>query len=95
LSLDDHVLSLAGSVGMLCNGISKFVWATMFDYIGFKKVYRILLFLQVIACSTIFFARDRAVLYVIVVSLTFFCEGGHFSLFPPTCVKIFGIKSGG
>jgi len=29
------------------------------------------------------------------VSLSFLCEGGHFSMFPTVAAKIFGIQYGG
>ena len=29
------------------------------------------------------------------ISLSFLCEGGHFSCFPPAVCKIFGIENGG
>ena len=34
-------------------------------------------------------------MYSLSVALTFLCEGAHFSIFPVTAVKIFGIQNGG
>jgi hypothetical protein len=37
--IDDRILTLAGSVGSVCNGSSRIIWATAQDRFGFKKVY--------------------------------------------------------
>lgn len=51
--------------------------------------------LQFILASTIYQVRENEYLYVIWVALSFLCEGGHFSCFPPAVAKIFGIENGG
>ena len=92
--LGDSVLTLAGSIGAVCNGGSRIFWANLQDYIGFKKVYFIIMILQIIVSSTIFFIRESAPIYVTWIALSFLCEGGHFSCFPTVSAKIFGLKNG-
>jgi len=41
--IDDHTLTLAGSLGSVCNGSSRIIWATIQDKYGFKRVYYVLL----------------------------------------------------
>ena len=55
--LDDSTLTLAGSLGAIANGSSRFLWATLMDYIGFKKVYACVLIIQLTA--TIFLYQNR------------------------------------
>jgi OFA family oxalate/formate antiporter-like MFS transporter len=93
--LSDKVLTIAGSIGSFCNGSSRFIWASAMDYFGFKKVYTVIMIMQLVACSTIYQARYNGDIYIGVVAMSFLCEGGHFSLFPAVCMKVFGTKSGG
>lgn len=93
--LVDSQLAIAANVGLFCNGSFRFVWAALFDYYGFKKVYTVVMILQLVASSTIYVARANHILYTIIVGLSFVCYGCHYSLFPATCAKIFGTKSGG
>ena len=38
----DTFLSIVGSIGAVCNGLGRPLWATLLDYLGFKKVYFIM-----------------------------------------------------
>ena len=95
--IEDSFLTKVGMAGSMCNGGSRVIWSTIYDYVGFKKVYGVLLVLQLIAASVIYSAisKETEYLYFAVVSLSFLCEGGHFALFPPITVYVFGSKSGG
>lgn len=93
--IDDKALTLAGSIGSVCNGSSRIIWAAFQDRYGFKKVYYILLLLQLAVSASIYSVRQDAVLYTIWVALSFLCEGGHFSMFPAAAAKIFGLTNGG
>lgn len=42
-SIDDMTLTVAGSIGGACNGLSRVFWATLDDKFGFKKIYSIIL----------------------------------------------------
>jgi nitrate/nitrite transporter NarK len=94
-NLSDKVLTIAGAMGSVCNGCSRILWAAFQDKYGFKKVYVVLLILQLALSLTIFQVKENEYLYVIWISLSFLCEGGHFSMFPPVVCKIFGIENGG
>jgi len=41
--IDDVTLSWAASIGALCNGISRIVWALSMEHWGFKRVFGTLL----------------------------------------------------
>jgi hypothetical protein len=53
-----------------------------------------ILIIQVAISSTIYFAINYKSLYIVWVCLSYFCLGGHFSVFPTACVNIFGMKIG-
>jgi OFA family oxalate/formate antiporter-like MFS transporter len=93
--LSDQTLTIAGSIGFVFNGVSRIGWAALQDKWGFKKVYRILLTFQLIAAFSIMHIRKSAPLFIIWTCVIFTCEGGHFSMFPTVCVKVFGVQKGG
>ena len=45
---DDKFLTVVGSVGSAANGCSRLFWAYLLDKYGFRKVYFILMAIQVI-----------------------------------------------
>ena len=92
---DDKYLTIAGAVGSVCNGSSRVIWASFQDKYGFKKVYLVLLIVQLIISSALWSCRFNPILYILGVGIAFLCEGGHFSMFPTACVNIFGIVNGG
>ena len=71
------------------------MWSTLQDKFGFRPVYLILMSIQLCISVSIYYVRKDPVLYVIWVAGAFLCEGGHFSMFPTACVKLFGIQQGG
>ena len=44
---DDDFITLVGSLGSVSNGCTRAVWALLFDKFGFKRVYFVLITLQV------------------------------------------------
>ena len=79
--LSDSVLTAAGAIGGVCNGTSRLIWASLMDKYGFKPVYGCLMTIQLVISASIYSVRTYADLYPIWVGLSYFCEGGHFSLF--------------
>lgn len=94
-NLRDGTLTTAGALGAVCNGASRVFWATLQDKHGFKRVYFVLLVLQLAVSLLIYPLRAEAPAYVLLVALSFSCCGGHFSMFPTVAVKVFGVQNGG
>lgn len=92
--LEDKVLTLGGALGMVFNGCSRVIWASLQDKFGFKRVYRVMMILQTTVAWTVFLIHENPTLYVIWICLVFTVEGGHFSMFPALCGKVFGIQFG-
>ena len=47
LGKDDSFLTLVGSLQALTNGLSRAMWGLLLDRFGFKKIYSIILIMQV------------------------------------------------
>ena len=60
------------------------------DYYPYQKVYGSLVLSQMILMFTIPLVATNRALYATWVSLTLFCEGGHFTLVPNVIRKIYG-----
>jgi Na+/melibiose symporter-like transporter len=93
--LKDKTLTIAGALGSVCNGCSRIMWASLQDKFGFKKVYLVLMLIQLISACVIWKIRDNAGLYIFFACLVFACEGGHFSMYPTACAQIFNIQQAG
>lgn len=87
---DDRYLTTTAKYGFFCAAFSRFGWAGVGQLIGFKRVYAIILSIQVVICFTIYFAAQNPTLYTIWICLSWSCEGGHFSIFPPLSGKLYG-----
>lgn len=93
--LNDHVLTIAGMFGSVCNGGGRIFWAGLQDRFGFKTIYLVIMLIQLTISCTLWNVKDNNFLYPLWISLSFLCEGGHFSMFPTVTAKIFGIQFGG
>ena len=86
---DDHFLSSIGAVASFCSAL-RFVFGFMIEKLSFKTCYTILIVLEIIVTATIYWAVRVHWLYMIWVALSIFLEGGHFTLMPAVCGKVFG-----
>ena len=93
--LDDDTLTLAGAIGSICNGCSRYFWASLQDVYGFRRVYFVVMVIQLVVSATIWNVRGNAYLYPVWVALSFLCEGAHFSQFPAVSSKVFGVQYAG
>lgn len=94
---DDIFLTLVGSVGALCGSL-RFIWSLMLDNgCSYVRVYGFLAICQLITSGLIYQSviRKDKVVFSIVVSLSIFCEGGHFTLLPSHCAEVFGSSKRG
>jgi len=74
-------------------GGMRWVWSYFCDKSTYKKTYGVLLILQIILSAVISFANTSKAAYFIVVCLSIFCEGGHFTLCPAVIKNIYGKKA--
>jgi len=94
---DDMYLTLVGSVGCIFGSL-RFFWSMLLDFnYSYPQVYGILIFLQLICSSLIFYAAQgqNKALFMVLTAFTMFCEGGHFVLVPSHCAQIFNSSKRG
>jgi nitrate/nitrite transporter NarK len=89
---DDEFLTQVAGTSFLCGASARFLWGTIQDYIGFKKVYATILFFLTILAFTINEISHSRVLYQLWIGLIFAMEGGHFSIFPAVACNIYGAQ---
>ena len=87
---DDFFLTIVGAIAFFFSAVAKFGWGTIQDYLGFTKVYAVVLGMQVVVCLSIELVADNKWLYLIWIILTFLCEGAHFVIFPALASDIYG-----
>ncbi|CAI2367819.1 unnamed protein product [Moneuplotes crassus] len=92
---DDRFITLVGALGAVVNGLSRGFWATLQDFFGFKRVFTCLLVLEITIAFTFVAVHKVKFLYLIWVLISFSTLGGHFSMIPTLCAKIFGPNTGG
>lgn len=88
----DKFVSMIGSLGTLFNGM-RFIWSTLLDYYPYKIVYGVMLTMEIILGFTFPFVVTNNIVYPIYICLGFLCLGGHFTLVPNECKRIFGPKT--
>lgn len=94
---DDMFLTLVGSIGCVCGSL-RFIWSILLDHgYSYRQVYGSLCTIQ-LACAALTFAaasNGYKYLFLILVALSMFCEGGHFVLLPSHCAQLFGSSKRG
>jgi hypothetical protein len=86
---DQEYLSLVGAFASIC-GCFRFIWGFLIDTYSYRLVYSILLCMQIFLAFTFPLVVQDRNLFLAWVSLTFFTEGGHFTLVPSIFQKLFG-----
>lgn len=90
---DDLFLTTVGSVGAASNGVSRFVWASLMDRFGYKKIFSCMLVIQAIIAGTFSSIADNKALYLIWYMISMSCQGGSLTMQPTITAKVFGPKS--
>ena len=91
---DDQFLTMVGSIGAVCNGGGRMIWGVLYDKFSFKKAYFFLLVTQILFIATYEAVSSYKASFFIWTCVLFFCEGGHFAIFPPLCLTEFGTEIG-
>lgn len=96
---DDKFLSKVLGIASVAGAI-RFIWSILLDSFAFKRVYSWLISIQISVgiclalISQINNQSQQQALWLTLVSLGFFCEGGHFVMAPTIYCKLFGPKDG-
>ncbi len=81
-----------GILGFVSSSLAKIGWGILQDYLGFIKVYMLILFLQTAVCFTMESLSSTKTGYAILIFFVFVCEGAHFVIFPALSSAIYGSK---
>lgn len=92
--LNEKVLSNLSKVAAIINGSGRLVWGALFDKFGFKKLYILIVAVEIGISSTIFQFGNNTIVYFIMVCVTALLLAGNIALMIPLYPKIFGIKYG-
>ena len=91
---DDAFLTWIGSIGSLANGLSRVVWGPMQDKTGFRKIYQVVLGIELLVCSLLpLIVKTNKYLYLVWVFMSYLCLGAHFVIFPNAIIALFGLRS--
>lgn len=82
-------LTEVSSISCLFNSF-RGIWSALLDHYSFKKVYGVLLVLQISLAFTYKWSSETKTTYALWVWLSVWCEGGHFTLFPNILKIIYG-----
>lgn len=94
---DDMFLTFVGSIGCVCGSL-RFLWSVLLDLnFTYQQVYGTLCALQLVCATLIFHAASHGhrYLFLILMAVSMFCEGGHFVLLPSHCAQLFGSSKRG
>ena len=98
---DDLFMTTVGSIGAVVNGCSRSAWAMLIDKYSFKRIFCILLIIQILLSATLVniseIGKESWIgkpLYMIWIWASFFWLGGHYSMFPTETSKLYGVITG-
>ena len=93
--ISDKTLTWAASIGSgLVNGLSRITLGAIADRVGFKKLFSILMFIQLINSLVCYWAAFETSLYFACVLVNYMVIGGIFAIFPVAVTNVFGLKTG-
>lgn len=91
--IDESFLQLMSKVSSFINGLFRIGWGFVFDWLGFKIPYLIVVINQIIVSGCFYFSAQNSYWYFamnILENLTF---SGHGTIAPPLVTQIFGMKN--
>ena len=86
----DYALTIAGDIGILVNGLSRYLWGYLSDYFCFRKLITIINGMMIVAIFTIQLTSLNIITYCLPIIISFASLGGVFSLLPSLILKMFG-----
>ena len=83
-------MTLAGSIGAIANGGSRFFWGSLLDKVPFKILITLINLVLLAAAITFPFVLHIKAMFLIYVVVIYFAYGGLYSIYPASAYKIFG-----
>lgn len=91
----DSFLTIIGSCGAVFNGLGRLFWGALLDRLSFRVISALINGLLLITSLTVSFLIENENLFLVAVSVIYFCYGGNYSIYPTHTVRIFGQQLGG
>ena len=93
--ISEKTLTWAASIGSgIVNGLSRIALGALVDRVGFKKLFSILMVIQLINSLVCYWAAYWPAAYFMCVMLNYMCIGGIFAIFPVAVTNVFGLTVG-
>lgn len=93
-NLDQLSLQILTFTFSSVNAVLRFPWGYIYDKIGFKQVLYVIILLQLVVASSIYFVASNIYLYFFENILIAVAISGIYVVMPPTYKQIFGSKNG-
>lgn len=87
---NDHLVTIIGSVGILCNGLFRLVWGFLFDHLSFKTIIIFINCALMVFSALILVAVQNPISYFFIVPFIYLSYGGIYAILPTQTVRIFG-----
>lgn len=94
VSHNDSFLALAGSISSIFNAVSRPIWGSLADRVGYKYVMSTVVGFIAIMSFTFYFVRTEW-LYMVYVCGIYMCIGGNYAVTPTEVAMGFGQKNFG
>lgn len=94
VGIPDSVLTWAASMSSLVQAVTRLSFGALYDIYGFKRLYIILLSINVVNGLICYYARTITWLYFICILLDYLVIAGVFAIFPVPVATTFGSKFG-
>lgn len=91
----DSFLTVIGSCGAVFNGFGRLFWGALLDRLSFRTISALINGLLLITSLTVSFMVENEDLYLVAVSVIYFCYGGNYSIYPTHTIRVFGQQLGG
>lgn len=92
---NDSFLTVIGSCGAIFNGLGRFFWGFLLDRFSFKIISAFINGLLLVAALLVSLLVQNEYLYLVGVSVIYFCYGGNYSIYPTHTMRVFGQDLGG
>ena len=90
VGISDHALSYAASSAGLLQLVSRIGFGTLYDKLGFKKIFIFIMILNGLNGLFVYRLRHIEWIFIIGIELTYFIFAGTYAVYPTAIYKTFG-----
>ena len=94
VNISDRLLTWAASAAAVLQAVTRLSFGYLYDKVGFKKLFNILMVINVVNSVICYPARDYPPLYFVCILLNYMVYAGIFAIFPTPAAQTFGPRYG-